>query len=192
MRKKVLLFLIAILALVSFTGCGTKNDGGTEVNNNEGGTEISTSKSKCKIVECMDLLPLDVTLEEANKIIGFEGEKFLEGDSWVSYRWNLNDDDTVEITFYDTWNNIKINFPSRNMKNNKVDFSRYEEISSAMKKGERLSYDKVKEIVGGEEGILVEKSESNLKYEWVNADGGYLNASFNETKSVCTFVSGWF
>ena len=185
MKKKLLVFLVALLALVTFTGCGSNS---TEGNN--GGKEEANSKGKCQILDCINVISVNATYEEANEAIGFEGELEREGDGWKTYKWELNDDENVEITFYSTSCSIKINFPDKKIQNSKVDFSRYSEISSAMNKGENVSYEVMKEKFGGVEGTLIEKSSGSLKYEWVNAQGGYINANFNEAKTRCSFIFG--
>ena len=179
--------LILIMTLCLVTGCDlfktTQNKNTKEVTQKE-------SKGKCDVLECIKKLDTKNTLEDVNKVIGFEGEKKQEGNGWSSYIWELNDDDSVEATFFSTSTTIKINFKDERIKNNKVDFSSFEELKKALSDKKEVDYKEVKEKFGGVEGTLIEKSSSSNKYKWVNSKGGYLDASFGNTTGKCTMIMG--
>lgn len=184
--KKILLFLVVAVCAVTLTGCGKSS---SEAGSSSSSKEI-TSKGNCNVFECIEKTTGKDTLEDMNKLIGFEGTVLREGTGWKTYKWELNDTDSVETTFYSTSTATKINFKDDRIKNNKVDFSKYNELKKALNNRESVSYDKVKELFGGQDGTLVEKDNSSVKYRWVNSEGGYLNVSFNADKTKCTMVMG--
>ena len=177
---------LIILSLFIVTGCEKKT---TKTNKIKVKTEEKT-KGNCKIFDCLTKVNDKSTLEDVNKEIGFEGEKTNEGEGWTTYKWSLNDDEKVEATFYSTSTTVKISFKDEKIKNKKVDFSKYEEVSKALKNKETLTYDDIKSKFGGVDGTLTEISSTGVKYKWVNSEGGYLNVSFNKDKSKCTMVIG--
>ena len=186
----ITLSLVMVLFLV--TGCDlTKTK--TKENNTkteEKDTKKSTSKGKCEVLNCIKKLSSDSSLEDINKVIGFEGEVYQEGNGWTTYKWELNDTDTVEATIFSSSTTVKISFDDDLIKNKKVDFSKYSEIKSALNNRENVSYDQMKEKFGGVDGTLTEVSSSGYKYRWVNSEGGYLTANFNLEKTKCSMVMG--
>lgn len=191
MKKLFKITFCLLLTLVLFTGCDlVKTNTKNETKKEEKVEEKSKSKGKCDVFECIKKASTDASYEDMNKLIGFEGEELRSGDGWKTYTWKLNDDESVEVTFYSTSNSIKINFDDETIKNKKVDFSKYDEIKKAMNNREDVSYATMKEKFGGVEGTLVEKSSTGYKYRWVNSEGGYLNANFDKDKTRCSMVIG--
>lgn len=190
MKKVFALSLCLMLSVFLATGCGKDTKENNSTSKEEKKTEEVKSKGNCSVFECIEKTTGKDTLEDMNKIIGFEGTVLREGTGWKTYSWELNDTDSVETTFYSTSSTTKINFKDERIKNSKVSFAKYDELKKALNNRESISYDKVKELFGGEEGTLVEKDNSGSKYRWVNAEGGYLNVSFNSDKSKCTMVMG--
>ena len=183
--------LCLLLSLFVMTGCDMfKKETTKDTKKEEKTEEKAKSKGKCTILKCMDKLDSKSSLEDINKEIGFEGEKYQEGNGWSTYKWELNEEETVEATFFSTSTTIKIDFPDDLIKNKKVTFAKYDEIKAALNNREEVSYDKIKETFGGVEGTLVEKSSSGYKYKWVNSEGGYLNANFNLDKTRCSMIMG--
>lgn len=186
--KKVFLCLAVMVCAITLTGCGSsKTEGG---NSSSSKAEEVKSKGNCSVFECIEKTTGKDTLESMNTLIGFEGTVLREGTGWKTYKWELNDTDSVETTFYSTSSSTKINFKDDRIKNSKVSFAKYDELKKALNNREAVSYDKVKELFGGQDGTLVEKDNSSYKYRWVNAEGGYLNVSFNSDKTKCTMVMG--
>ena len=183
MKKIVTLTICLLLSVFLLTGCGKKN--GTTNTSNQA---AKPSKGNCDIFTCIEKASTDAKLEDINKLIGFDGELLREGSGWNTYEWKLNDEDSVEVTFYSTSTTIKINFNDDRIKNSKVDFSKYSEVKAALNSG--ISYDEVKAKFGGVDGTLVEKSSSGNKYRWVKTTGEYLNGSFNKDKTKCSMIIG--
>ena len=183
MKKIVAITFCLLISVFLLTGCGKKN---TE--NNISNNTAKASKGNCDVFTCIEKASTDAKLEDINKLIGFEGKLLREGSGWNTYEWELNDEDSVEVTFFSTSTSIKINFKDDRIKNSKVDFSKYSEVKAALNSG--ISYDEVKAKFGGVDGTLVEKSSSGLKYRWVKTTGEYLNGNFNTSKTKCSMIIG--
>lgn len=183
--------LTIFMVLFLVTGCDLLKKKEVETKNTKEETKVEEkSKSKCKVLDCIKKISTDASYEEVNKTIGFEGESYLEGDGWKIYKWELNEDDTVEVTFFSTSTTIKIKFDDDLIKNKKVDFSKYNEIKTALSNNESVSYTEMKEKFGGVDGTLIEKSSSGNKYRWVNSEGGYLDGNFNKDNTKCSMIIG--
>lgn len=185
MKQFLKKFIVCACAILLVTGCAS-DDGKTTTSKKE---ENKKSKGNCVAVECIKEIKPENTVEEINKIIGFEGK--LTDEKYNKYAWELSKDETVEVTYYSSEKGtIKITFDEDEVKNKKVDFSKYNEISSLLKSGTSLTYEEFVEKVGGVPGTLVEKSSYTNKYKWIDSDGSYLNASFSSTTNKCTIVTG--
>lgn len=178
MKKKIVLSFALLFALVGITGCGSSKKASVKTN------------GKCNVFECMDLVSVDSSVEDINKIIGVEGH--LQEGSDIIYVWDLSDETSIEglmtngkITRFDA------EFPHELVKSKKADFSKFDEIKSALKTKESLTYDEFAKKVG-DEGTVSTKTSSSVSYIWVNADGGYLTASFSASSGKCTIASGRF
>jgi len=181
--KKVLGIISMALVLVLLTGCGQNKTQPTVVD--------KPAKGNCKVFDCIKKLDTKNTLEDVNKVMGFEGEKEREGSGYTTYKWVINEDknEAVEATFYSTSTTVSITFSDDDIKNPKVDFSKFDEIKKAMNNRETVTYDDVKAKFNAE-GTLIEKSSFSTKYRWVNEKGGYMNASFGSETGKCTMIMG--
>lgn len=185
-NKVVLGALFLGTAALLVTGCDMKK---TETKTENQPVE-EKAKGNCKVLDCINKIEITDTLETINTTIGFEGEVSLEGESWKTYKWELNDDENVEVTFFSSGKNtIKINFKDEKIKNSKVDFSEFAELKKQINSGTEVKYDKIKESFKAE-GTLIEKSSSSNKYRWVNGDGGYMDITFSTISGKCTFAMG--
>lgn len=176
--KKIL--FLSICTLVIITGCGKETDYDKRLE----------TKGNCVATECIKQIEITNTVEEINKIIGFAGE--LIDEEYNVYLWELSENSELEATYYSSDKAyITIYVDEDVFKNKKVDFSKYDEIEELLDNGESLTYEEfIKKV--GDEGVLVEKTPYSKEYLWVNQDGGYLNATFQNSSGKCSFVSGWF
>lgn len=187
MKKKIFVGVICLLMLFTFTGCGTKKG---ETNNNGKGEAKEKIKGNCTVFECIKTIDPADTVEQVNEKMGFEGTLDKDTDSYKIYKWEVTKDSSVEIQFNNnSKSNIKINFDEKEIANENVDLSRFDEMKSMINKGE-MTLDKFNEMVGNVEGTLVEKSSYSVKYEWYKASTDYLMGTFSTTSNKCTFVSG--
>lgn len=194
MKKKILSVVLCMAVMLTVTGCVfDKKTQATDNNyvapNSNQAHENSKVKSKCEVLDCIKKLSKDSTVEDINKVTGIEGELTTDS-SYKVYTWTFSDKEKLTVTYYSTGTaNIDATYIRDNLKNKKVDFSKYSEIQTALK-STSLTYDEFKEKVGGVDGTLVYVSSSSNKYVWVNKNGEYLTATFSNTTNKCTFVIG--
>ena len=180
--KKLAVIIMTLSTIILLTGCGKTASKNTS-------DKTQKDKGNCKILECINKIDVKDNLDKVNETMGFEGEKTNEGDGYTTYKWALNDYESVEVTFYTSSSNIKINFNDNIIQSDKVDFSKYDEVSKSLKAGDTVTYDDLKKKFK-DSGTLVEKSSSTNKYRWVNSEGGYLNANFSVTSGKCSMIIG--
>lgn len=180
MKRKVVMFVSGILLMGFLTGCGTAKDD----NQNEA---IKKTKGKCSVLECIKQIKPENTVEEINKIIGFDGE--LTDEQYGQYYWKLSDETGIEVSYYSgDKGTIVADVDREYLKNNKVDLSRYDELKTKVNSG--ITYDDFITYVGNVDGIITEKSAYIIKYTWVASNDDYLNASFSTSTNKCSFVTG--
>lgn len=181
MKKKIFGVLLGIVLIGSLTGCGNNS---TSNDNNLSGEKI---KGNCTAIECIKKIEPENTVEQINSIIGFEGE--LIDEQYNIYYWKISENTGVKVAYYSGKNgNISIDYDIDSLINNKVDFSRYNELQSKVKEG--ISYDDFISYIGNVQGTVIEKSSLSIRYTWVSKDRSYLNGSFSNNSGKCTFVSG--
>ena len=184
--KKVLGIISVLVLVVLLTGCGvTKNNNGVTT------PTAKPAKGNCNVFDCIKKLDINDDLAKVNKVIGFEGELLREGSGYTTYEWVIDEDksESVEATFYSSSTTITIRFKDDAIKNAKVDFSGYSDIKTALNNRESLKYEDIKAKFKAE-GTLIEKASFSNKYRWVNAKGGYLDASFGATSGSCSMIIG--
>lgn len=148
---------------------------------------LENTKGNCNVLECMDKISPENTVLEINNIIGFEGE--LIDEKYNKYYWELSDDTGIEVSYYSgSKGTIAIDVQRDSLKNNNVNFSRYDELKSKINDG--ITYDEFISYIGNEKGEIVEKSSLSTKYMWVDKDGNYLKASFSNSTNKCTVATG--
>lgn len=188
MKKKILFGFICIVLLLGVTtGCNSKT---TANNNSKTNSTKTESKGNCDVFECLDKIDTNATLEDVNKVIGFEGTSESSGNGWEKYEWKLNDDDIVTVTFYKESGktDIEIEFDEKEKRNSKINLLNSEELSKAIKAGETVTYEDFKKKLGGN-GVQFFKDSSSVKYKWIDKDAGTLTASFN-SDGKCTIMYG--
>lgn len=188
MKKTILKLMVALVVVGLATGCGAKNQNTPAGGKNEPTTTAKAKiKGNCHAVECINKIDTSATVEDINAVMGFEGT--LTDEKYNIYKWEISDSESIEAKYYSGKTpTIIAHFDDDTIKNNKVDFSRWNELKPLISKG--ITYEDFITYIGGQEGVLVEKSSSSNKYRWVNSKGGYLAASFGATTKKCTFASG--
>jgi hypothetical protein len=183
MKKKLLSFALAAFLVLGLTGCGSSDAPSTG----------EKSKGKCDVFECMEKLEPSQSLEEMNKIIGFEGELQRETSDYKVYDWNLSENTSISVQFMlkSNTSTISANYLTT-MAPQKSDFSKWDEIKSKLNKKETITYDEFVKLVGGVQGTIKQKTKTSTSYSWYNADGGYLTAYFSTDTGKCTMASGRF
>lgn len=185
MKRKLLFLLVSVLLVSTLTGCGkssTPNENGT--NNSSQSEKV---KGNCTAVECIKKIKNENTVDEINRIIGFDGE--LIDEKYNIYYWKLSENTGVKMAYYSsTKGTVSIDYDTNTLANSRVNFSRYSELQNKIRDG--VSYQEFISYIGNVEGTIVEKSTTSTKYVWVSSDGSYLNGSFSNISNQCTFASG--
>ena len=185
MKKKIFVGILSLMLVFTVTGCTPKS-----IVNKTTGKEVSKKqiKGNCEALECIKKLKSENTVDEINKVIGFEGT--LTDEKNKIYTWEITSDEKVTASYYSSDKaTIEATYKNEELKNSKVDFSKYDEIQTALKSGSSLTYDEFCKKVNAE-GVLYSISSYSKKYVWVNKNGEYLTGTFSNTTNKCTFVIG--
>ena len=111
MKKKILSFVLAGFIVLGLTGCG-----------------------KPKVFKYMEKLEPSQSLEEMNKIIGFEGTLRSDENSYKIYEWKISEDTSISAQFMLNYKTATItaNYPST-MASHKANFKKWDEIPTLQK-----------------------------------------------------------
>lgn len=184
MKNKLKIFITVFAIIFIVTGCGIGN-------NNSGSNEQSNSNAKingnCHALDCIKQIEIENTVDEINKIIGFDG--VLQDEKYNIYYWEISETEGIKAAYYSSKTaTITADYDRNTLANNKVDFSRYDELQTKIKEG--ISYNDFISYIGNVQGTIVEKSSITTKYVWEDSNGSYLQGSFSNSSNQCTFVSG--
>lgn len=178
MKKKVLSLFIGGFLLITLTGC-------SNVLTSKSSEE--KTKGNCTPIECIKQIEPENTVEEINKIIGVDGE--LTDETYNKYYWELSEDSGIEVTYYSSENGkIVADIDNNILKNNNVDFSKYDELKSKVNDG--ITYSEFITYIGNEDGTIIEKSSLSTKYIWVASDGSHITGTFSNSTNKCTYIIG--
>lgn len=178
--KKILGIIIISITVLLLTGCSlfeSKNDTGIRGN--------------CRVFDCIKKIETTDNLQTINKTMGFNGTLVKEEKAYKIYKWVTNEkkNESLQAVFYSKNTSISITFTDKDIKDKNVDFSQYEEIKRALNNREIVRYSDIKNKFKSE-GVLIEKTMYTNKYKWVNKDGKYINATFNNSTNACTMIFG--
>ena len=185
MKKKIFTGVLSLLLIFTLAGCTPKS-----IVNKDTGNVVTKKqiKGNCEALECVKKLKPENTVDEINKVIGFEGK--ITDEKNKIYSWEITSDEKVTASYYSSDKaTIEATYNKDEIKNSKVDFSKYDEIQTALKSGSSLTYDEFCKKVNAE-GVLYSISTYSKKYVWVNKNGEYLTGTFSTTTNKCTFVIG--
>ena len=177
--KRVLSIITVMALLLIVTGCNLGKDDKLKVRGN------------CRVFDCIKRLDIDNNLDTINKVMGFNGELVKEEKNYKIYKWVTNEkkNESLQAVFYSKNTSISITFTDKDIKDKNIDFSQYEEIKRALNNREIVRYSDIKNKFKSE-GVLTEKTMYTNKYKWVNKDGKYINATFNNSTNACTMIFG--
>lgn len=186
MKKKLFSILLVGVLVMGLTGCGNS------AKENNKSDSSSATKGNCDVFKCLEKLNSSMTVEEMNKVIGFEGKLVSDEETYKTYSWDLTDDTSIRSQFMLKYNTatISANYPS-SMVTKKADFSKWNEIQAKLKSKEKLSYKEFVKLVGGVEGTIKQKTDTQTTYSWYNSKGGYLSGYFDKDGN-CTMATGRF
>lgn len=184
-RKIIMSISILVLGIFLVTGCSVKKE--IVIGKDKKIQEKKKLKAKCSAVECIKKLNIDVTVEEANKIIGVDGK--LTDEKYNFYEYDLGNDEKIILKYYSGDKaTIEADFNQDDIANKKVDLSHVNDLKTKVQNG--LTYDEFKAEIGNTDGILIEKSQFSNKYLWVSTKGGYIKATFSLSNNKCTIFTG--
>ena len=196
MKKKILSILIVGILVIGLTGCGNNKTTNNQDSNKTTNETTQKSKGNCDVFECIKKLKVETTYEEINEIIGFDGDLVDESkEGAVSTYKKLTDETSIVVRLDEfkgkTTAQISAEFPDKMIKNDKVDFSKVDELKTKINSTEGLYYDEFVKLVGGVEGTLDSVTTFSHKHLGVNSNGGTLHATFDEN-GKCTIFNGVF
>ena len=184
-RKIIMSISILVLGIFLVTGCSVKKE--IVIGKDKKIQEKKKLKAKCSAVECIKKLNIDVTVEEANKIIGVDGK--LTDEKYNFYEYDLGNDEKIILKYYSGDKaTIEADFNQDDIANKKVDLSHVNDLKTKVQNG--VTYDEFKAEIGNTDGILIEKSQFSNKYLWVSTKGGYIKATFSLSNNKCTIFTG--
>ncbi len=169
---------LGIIILGVMVGCGNKPTELQEKKEEE-------VKGNCTVEECINQIEPKMKVEEVNQIIGFEGEKKADSDSYI---WQLTTKTKIEVEYKDNLGSIKATYDKDKINSNELKMSIGYEIVNDIKK-KTYTYEEMVEKFEGVEGHLESKSSTSKMYIWVK-DGQTFRATFSDSlKGKCSIVS---
>ena len=161
-------------------------------NNNNGGT--SASASSCSSAEeCINALSIDddMTVEQYNKAIGFDGvlDDGYQSEYTKTYVWKFSNGDELTAEF-SSYGGVEIEVEyNRSAHAGNGDIDGYSSIEDRIKGG--VSYDELKAALGGKDGLLSAKSDYSTKRIWIGSDSRrYIEARISNGTNQVTSVFG--
>ncbi len=181
-RKIFMILLTCVLVLGMTTGCSEKKEEAPKDKEVE-----EKAKGKCEVEECMNLIETNMTVEEVNEIIGFDGEK--EEDKEI-YTWQLTEKTKIEVEYTDGQGTITATMDKEKIKEDKLKMSICYGIQSSLRNGETFNYEEMVEKLEGIEGHLATKAPTFKRYIWVSKDSQTFGASFSDSlDGKCSIAS---
>lgn len=175
-RKLLIVLFASLFTLTIATGCeDSKKEGQQEPVVEE------QSKGKCEVEECMSLISTNMTVEEVNEIIGFEGEQ-KENDIYI---WKLTDNTSIEIEYKDNSASIKGIYDKSKMVDNISLSVCYNIINNIKEK--TYTYEEMVESFEGVEGHLYLNAPTYKMYMWIK-DGKTFLATFSDSNDGKTSI----
>lgn len=188
-KRNISTIIIILLIVVTLTGCNKDTNKKTAGQIKHNGN--------CSSLDCIKKIKTNSTLADVNKTIGLDGK--VVDETKQQYTWKLSDEESVNITFNsdkDLSGNavkttiISIDYDEKDLENKNLDSSKYKSINSIFKSGKSLTYDQLKEKLGGIEGKLIAKSDTEEQYIWIGANGRYIKAIFSLKEKKCIMING--
>ena len=153
--------------------------------------EAVDAKGKCTVAECMEMVDVDNSVADINEIIGVDG--ILVDAGYNEYYWEISEDTGIYVTYYDTdVGEIRVEIPDELIASRKLSFAKINEIETLVNDEDSLDYQKLINMLGDVEGVLIEKNTDSLTYKWVDNGNKYLNATFSRDTGKCIMLTGMY
>lgn len=178
MKKIILTILICGAMVLGMAGCTEQKEKENDVQ--------EKSKGNCEAEECIKLIEPEMKLEEMNNIIGFEGEKKGDSDTYI---WQLTPKTKIEVEYKNDSAAIKATMDKNKLNNKDLNASIFYAIQNDIRSGITYTYEEMVEKFEGIEGYLENKSSTSKMYMWVK-DGQTFRATFSDSlDGRCSIVS---
>lgn len=192
-KVAVVTFSTLLLAGALF-GCSSNSGSSSAATESSTDTQTQSEPQELTpdspLFQTMSELSADMTVEQANEVIGSEGEMSSATDSSTLYVWDMGDECSIEGTFFTSGSaRFDAEYPRKLVKDH-ADFSDWDNIKAQAEAG-TLTYDQLVDMLGGVPGLLDSVRNGGYTYQWYNDDGGYLFAQTDEEGEV-SIVSGMF
>ena len=187
-NKKTIATVVAVVAIVllgllGIVALGESNSGPEADDTNNAAQE--TPKGDCEISECMKKLEPKMTIEEANKIMGFDGEKSADSDQ---YTWQLTSKSKIVVEYKDQLGTFTATYDKDQIKDPSFKISKGYELQGLLQDGTSYTYEETVKQFDGVEGYLAVKSPTSKMYMWVNSDGLTFRATFSDSLNGKTSI----
>ena len=170
------LFVVLFL-MIALSGCSKE--------------EAVDAKGNCSVAECMEMIDVDNSVAEINEIIGVDG--ILVDAGYNEYYWEISEGAGIYVKYYDTdVGEIRAEFPDELIANRRVSFAKINEIEMLVNDEDSLDYQKLVNMLGDVEGVLIEKNNDDITYKWVDNDNNYLGAIFSRNTGKCIMLTGMY
>lgn len=174
--KKIYLSLLTIL--ISFLLIGSSK---SEV------IELEEEIVNCDLFACLNQIEPEYSIKEINEVIGLDGE--VEEFS-KNITWELNNKQSITLTYVGDDPLIQANYDRTIIQNMSNDFTVASEIAELLKEGKTITYEEIKEKLGGVEGTLTSKTTDSKTYAWVDKDKRIFKATFKkDSDGRCTIAT---
>ncbi|MBR6964927.1 hypothetical protein IKH83_01285 [Candidatus Saccharibacteria bacterium] len=161
---------------------------------NDNSNKQSSSLGSCgSAEECINSLSIDddMTVEQYNKAIGFDGvlDDGYQSEYTKTYVWKFSNGDELTAEF-SSYGGVEIEVEyNRSAHAGNGDIDGYSSIEDRVKGG--VSYDELKAALGGKDGLLSAKSDYSTKRIWIGSDSRrYIEARISNSTNQVTSVFG--
>lgn len=186
MKSKTILYIIAGVCAVGVIGLiiiGIMDNNATPEPDTK--TEEVFEQSNCTIEECIKQIEVANSVEEINKIIGFDGNK---NDYSDDYTWKLDSKNWITRKNAGDSHIIQATIDKDSIKNESLSLPTSAELKKWLDDGS-FTYEKLVEKLGGAKGTMSSKTSTSVGYTWVDKNSQTLSATFNNESKKCTVAS---
>ncbi|EOH95355.1 hypothetical protein [Enterococcus pallens] len=193
--KKIGFLVFGLAITLSFSGCGDKNENDlSESSSTQASTPAKSKKSKVKLTYMDYFAAIDVgeSLEQVEEKMGDIGEITYDSEYSTTYFWDVEDGHGVTVDVDKEENKVEkveLEYDVKDITNQKTKVKDLDELKTKINDG--VTYDEVKEWVGGVDGVLCEKTEDSKDYYWRGTDNSSLSATFSNETGLCLSYVGF-
>ena len=189
--KKTLMSVLLIIMLVGgmFTLTACNNNNSSEQQAGQTNDAPKSGKNN-KVYELIEKLEPTNTIEEANKIVGFDAK--LTDEKYYIYEYDFGGDYKLILKYYSANGktaDIEMKYNRDDLRDEKVTLKNAPDLKKRLQNREKITYDQFKEAVGGVDGTLTGKTKYTKGYIWVTKDGGYISTTFNARDNTCSYFA---